>query len=106
MKPQLLILPCVLLVACRAESPAPRVSSGANDDINAVVLRVIERMPKGGKYATSTAANQQLSAAIRCAGSNLAVQPDAATPSYCSGATYLVFLGALEELAKGGHISI
>jgi hypothetical protein len=109
MKFRSLALPCILLVwlvACRAESPVPRVSGGSGDDINQTVLRVIGRMPKGGKYATSTVANQQLAAAIRCAGSNLAVQPDGATPSYCSGATYLVFLGVLEELANAGQISI
>jgi hypothetical protein len=63
-------------------------------------------MPRGGKYSTNPAANQQLASAIRCAGDMLTIQPGAAVPSYCSGATYLVFLATLEELAKGQQIAI
>jgi hypothetical protein len=106
MKSRLLLITTVLLIACRAETPGARISAGAHDDINAVVLRVLQKMPRGGKYATSGVANQQLSSAIRCAGDTLTVQPEGAMPSYCSGATYLVFLATLEELAKAQQIAI
>jgi hypothetical protein len=98
---------CILLADCQAETPAPRVAAvGGLDDINTLIVRTIERMPQGGKYATTAFANQQLAAAIRCAGDSLDVQPASATPSYCSGATYLVFLAALQELARSGQIAI
>ena len=106
MKSRLLLLSCLLPFAGGAEAPAPRIPAGAHDDINAVVVRVLEKMPRGGKYSTNPAANQQLASAIRCAGDMLTIEPGAAIPSYCSGATYLVFLATLEELAKGQQIAI
>ena len=106
MKFRLLLLVPVLLLPCAAETSGPQVLAGAHEDTNAVILRIVQKMPRGGKYATSNFANQQLSAAIRCAGEGLTVQADSAIPSYCSGATYLVFLAALEELAKQQQIAI
>jgi hypothetical protein len=106
MKSRILLTSWVLLAGCHAEAPVPRISAGAQNDINSVVLRVIAKMPQGGKYAANAAANQLLAAAIHCAGDSINVQPDGATPSYCSGATYLVFLGVLQELARAEQISI
>jgi hypothetical protein len=106
MKFRSVFLPCTLAALCGAHPVNSQVSAGAHDDVNSVVLRVIERMPQGGKYATSPNANQLLAAAIRCAGDSLTINPSGATPSYCSGATYLVFLSVLEELAKTSQISI
>lgn len=76
------------------------VSSGPNQ----VVLDVIRTMPQGGGYSASNSATAHLAAAVRTVGSKLAVNPAAAIPSYCSGATYLVFVSTLQRL-NNGYIS-
>ena len=67
---------------------------------NPVILSVIASMPSGGGYLTTRAATHDLERAVRVSDGRLAVTPSLATPSYCSGATYLVFLQAL-EIANG-----
>ena len=58
-------------------------------------------MPQGGGYSASNAATAHLTAAIRTVGGRLTVDSSAAVPSYCSGATYLVFVDALQILNNG-----
>ena len=67
---------------------------------NPIVLSVIASMPTGGGYLTTRAATHDLERAVRVSGGRLTVTPSLASPSYCSGATYLVFLQAL-EIANG-----
>ena len=69
-------------------------------DLNELILRQIRTMPEGGGYATNREATQRLSAAIHTEGVQLRVTPQGATPSYCSGATYLVFLKTVEALER------
>lgn len=65
---------------------------------NAKVLELLKRMPKGGKYATSAKATANLKAAIeRDKKGRLKIDPGVATPSFCSSATYLVFLMMLQS---------
>lgn len=77
----------------------------ASADLNDVILRQIRSMPEGGNYATNREATQRLSAAIHTI-PRLRVTPLGATPSYCSGATYLVFLKTLETLERQGQLRI
>ncbi len=54
-------------------------------------------MPAGGGYAVTREASLNLSKAIQTETSpTLSLDPKAAQPSYCSGATYLVLLAALQ----------
>ena len=66
--------------------------------LNERVLRAIEEMPVGGGYAVNRLASVALGRSIS-SGPNGTLLVDArkAQPSYCSGATYLVFLKALKS---------
>lgn len=75
-------------------------------DYNAVVLEQISRIPGGGRYATDTGAHQALTRAVSVTDSGARITPSAARPSYCSGATYLALLMALQDLEKRGEITI
>ncbi|MEI6034013.1 MAG: hypothetical protein WCS65_07015 [Verrucomicrobiae bacterium] len=75
-------------------------------DFNEVILRQVASMPAGGGYATTASAHQALTDAVRLDASGLSLHAAAATPSYCSGATYLVFLKTLVELQRRGDIRI
>lgn len=76
------------------------------DDFNEVVLQQIASMPSGGGYATTTSAHDALSSAARIESGNVRIQAARAVPSYCSGATYLVFLKTLGELQRRGSYPI
>ena len=78
----------------------------ASDDPNAVILRAIELMPRGGGYSASAAANQKLASALHHDGATLTISPAQARPSYCSCATFLVFAAALQDLAARGDIHL
>ncbi len=64
---------------------------------NDLVLKAIRTMPSGGGYALTGAANAGLRKAITVSRKkDLDLEPKAAQPSYCSGATYQVFLHSLQ----------
>jgi hypothetical protein len=66
---------------------------------NALILRQISTIPTGGGYDPSSAATARLGSAIVLKpDGTLDFRPSAARPSYCSGATYLVFLKAIQAL--------
>lgn len=88
---------CVTAIVCSAVLLfAVGAAQAASPTFNQRVLDAIEQMPREGAYAVSRAASEALSAAIALRGGVLRVDPSRAVPSYCSGATYLVFLGALQ----------
>ncbi len=59
-------------------------------------------MPVGGGYSGSDATKNKLTRASRPHATGLSFTPQAAQPSFCSGATYLVFLKALQA---GQHVT-
>jgi hypothetical protein len=63
-------------------------------------------MPGGGGYSIGSSANQGLSHAARTDGDTLEVNASHATPSYCSGATYLVFLKTIAALQNRHQITL
>jgi hypothetical protein len=63
-------------------------------------------MPEGGSYAANAEANRGLSAAVSTDSTGLYLNPVKARPSYCSGATYLVFVGVMRELMLQGRLSL
>jgi hypothetical protein len=73
---------------------------------NFAVLHAVRLMPEGGRYATTGAATQLLASAISVTDGRLLLEPEKAAPSYCSGATYLVFLGALEQMMREGGLHL
>ena len=84
----------------------PRVNVGTVPDLNALVLRVIGQMPEGGSYAANAEANRALSAAVSTDSTGITIDPLKARPSYCSGATYLVFVGVMRELMSQGRLTL
>jgi len=99
-------LPLSLVVACALGSGAMWFSSRLEaqgfglfkNDPNEVIVRVIETMPQGGGYSASNEANARLAEAVRTVRGTLTLDPAVAKPSYCSGATYLVFVATLAYL--------
>lgn len=65
---------------------------------NNLVLQAVASMPPGGGYSPSSAANRALRNAVATSGDTLRIDPLHAVPSYCSSATYLVFLKVISRL--------
>jgi len=65
-----------------------------------MILEAIGTMPSDGTYKASASAMAALRQAIQTAGPSLQVDPSQATPSFCSGATYLVFVSVLARLNR------
>jgi len=80
--------------------------AGHASDFNEVILGQARGMPAGGGYATTTGAHEALSSAARFEPSGLRIKAESAMPSYCSGATYLVFLKSLGELQRRGLLRL
>jgi hypothetical protein len=78
---------------------------GFRNDPNQAILEAIRTMPQGGGYSASNQATARLAAAARIVKGTLSLDPAMAKPSYCSGATYLVFLAALQSLNNRTPIS-
>lgn len=75
-------------------------------DLNALVLEQVKAMPKGGDYAVTRVATIRLQSAAHFESGKFFVLPSAASPSYCSGATYLVFLKTIEALRDAGQLDL
>lgn len=75
--------------------------------LNRLVLSaVVKTMPSGGGYSAGSSATQALRHAVRISGDALQIDASHAMPSYCSGATYLVFLKAIAALQASHHLTL
>jgi hypothetical protein len=63
-------------------------------------------MPLGGQYGTTRVATVALVRAAHFESGKFFVLPAPDSPSFCSGATYLVFLKTIEELQSAGHLKL
>src|ERR1700751_2166093 len=79
------------------------------NDPNRVILALLNSMPIGGGYSATAAATRDLQSAVQARGGILRVDPSVARTTYCSGATYLVFVRAIHSLlpqsAFGGGLA-
>ena len=106
-------LPLSSVVACALAAGAMWLSSRLEaqgvglfrNDPNEVILQVIQSMPEGGGYSASNEANARLAEAARSVRGTLTLEPGIAKPSYCSGATYLVFLKTLTYMNNQAPIT-
>ena len=73
---------------------------------NALVLQAVRTMPSGGGYSAGAGATRALRQAVSSDGGNLRIDAFRATPSYCSGATYLVLLRVLSTLQREHRIHL
>ncbi len=75
-------------------------------DYNDVVLEQIRKMPRGGRYSISHVANIRLQHSAHFESGKFFFLPSAASPSFCSGATYLVFIRTIEALRARGDLHL
>jgi hypothetical protein len=87
----------LLLLLC-TESLRAQELAFAQGSPNQLILALIDRMPQGGGYLATSSATHDLQSAVQVSGGKLTVQPTAARATYCSGATYLVFVQAIQRL--------
>lgn len=80
-----------------ALTPAPITASAP---YNSLILEEIRTMPQGGGYSAGHDATQRLGSAVQLGPDAISIEAARAQPSYCSGATYLVFLKAIDALAR------
>jgi hypothetical protein len=73
-------------------------------DYNNVVLEQVRQMPKGGSYSVSHFAKIRLQSSAHFESGKFFIIP--AGPSFCSGATYLVFIRTLEALRQRGQLNL
>ncbi len=99
------------VIAHAAENPpAPISESAAAADglpkFNALILKMIDSMPRDGGYSTTSMTTRRLGEAVKLAPRGLQITPALAVPSYCSGATYLVLVRAVQELIAQGQLPL
>ena len=75
-------------------------------DYNDLVLDQTKQMPHGGKYSVSHFAKICLQRSAHFESGKFFVLPPAGSPSFCSGATYLVFIRTLEALRARGQLNL
>jgi len=75
-------------------------------DYNATILYQIAEMPSGGDYMAGGTAMTKLQNAVSADGTKLTVNAQVAMPSFCSSATYLVFLKAVGTLQDQGVLRL
>ena len=80
-------------------------SLGEVGNPNSVILSLIPAMPIGGGYSATTAATRDLQAAVQTRGDKIVVDPFAARSTYCAGATYMIFVRALQTLLPDSAFS-
>ena len=97
----------LIAILCTAAT-LPNELSGqlAPSPLNDIILQQVKKMPVGGKYSATRTATIRLQSAAHFESGKFFILPDAASPSYCSGATYLVFMKTIEELRAQGQLHL
>jgi len=72
------------------------------EDYNGLILDHVKQMPQGGRYSVSRFATIRLQSAAHFESGKFFILPTAPFPSFCSGATYLVFIKTIEALRASG----
>ena len=101
-----LVLSLIGLGSFAARAPAQITASDAGPaPYNALIVAQLRAMPSLGGYSASHQASVNLGSAVSLGGPyGLAIDAARAQPSYCSGATYLVFLKTLNALVMRGDL--
>ena len=82
----------------------PRVTATPYNDL---ILQQMHTMPLGGGYSAGHQATQLLDSAVLFTSlSGLNIDASRAQPSYCSGATYLVFMKTVAALSRTGTLAL
>jgi hypothetical protein len=75
-------------------------------DYNSLVLEQIKQMPQGGRYSVSHVAKIRLQSSAHFESGKFFILPSQASPSFCSGATYLVFIRTIEAMRAIGQLQL
>lgn len=101
----LFLFSCALPPLTLGEAPASSPQQDARQElVHRHILDIVKKMPSGGGYSTGGDASSRLTdVAIVWDDSRqkLKVTPTLATPSFCSGACYLVLLQLLQRCPEG-----
>ena len=81
-------------------------TSALGDNLNSVVLEQVKKIPTGGKYSVSHFAKIKLQSSAHFESGKFLVIPTAPYPSFCSGATYLVFIRTIEALRDRNQLQL
>ena len=73
-------------------------------DYNDLVLEQVRKMPSGGRYSVSHFAKIRLQSSAHFESGKFFIIPSG--PSFCSGATYLVFIRTIEALRERGQLNL
>ena len=73
-------------------------------DYNDLVLEQVRKMPQGGRYSVSHFAKIRLQSSAHFESGKFFIIPSG--PSFCSGATYLVFIRTIEALRERGQLRL
>jgi len=87
----------------RPASSVPAVAS--LNEANRTILGLLPSMPSGGGSEATAKSIRELERAIQVEENQLKISPEAVQTTYSSGATYLVFLRALQSLLPAGSLS-
>jgi hypothetical protein len=81
-------------------------SAAFADDYNALILEQVGKMPSGGRYSVAHSATIKLQSAAHFESGKFLIIPTAPYPSFCSGATYIVFIKTIETLRDRGQLQL
>jgi hypothetical protein len=73
---------------------------------NSLILDQVHKMPSGGKYSVSHVAKIKLQSAAHFESGKFFIIPTKPYVSFCSGATYLVFIRTIEQLRDSGELKL
>jgi len=82
------------------------IAAARGENLNPLILEQVRKMPSGGKYSTSHYAKIKLQSSAHFESGKLFPLPKKPFPSFCSGATYLVFIRTIEELRARGQLKL
>src|SRR6478672_11286746 len=86
---------------------AAGLAASANaESYNSLILEQMRKMPSGGKYSVSNVAKIKLQSSAHFESGKFLVAPTKPYVSFCSGATYLVFIKTIEELRDRGQLEL
>lgn len=71
-------------------------------DYNAKIVEAVHSMPSGGGHKQTLEAALNLQKSMWIENGKLVIKPEISVPTFCSAATYLVFLSLLVDLQKNG----
>ena len=94
-----------LLCSCSLATP-PELSKTTALPLNTYVLATVKSMPEGGGYEATQTAVDRLAAGVSVKDSRFEENLDQIAASFCSGATYLVFLRTIDLLQEKGRLTL